>query len=164
MSALNAAFSDVIQGWKFGPFWRLLAWNDLKQRFRRSWLGVGWVMVAFILFLGSKLVIFSFLTKASFPVLALCARLRDISHLTVTSMQIMFFLTPIIWRTEDIGGAAKYVKWNPFTYYLDLIRVPVQTGTWPVESWIVVGCFTGAGLLLALSYFAYARQKIIFWL
>jgi len=62
---------------------------------------------------------------------ALCARLRDISHLTVTSMQIMFFLTPIIWRTEDIGGAAKYVKWN---------------------------------LLLALSYFAYARQKIIFWL
>ena len=262
MSALNAAFSDVIQGWKFGPFWRLLAWNDLKQRFRRSWLGVGWVMVAFILFLGSKLVIFSFLTKASFPVFAihltvgfaawrfimgavvegantfigaenwikgerlplsvhayravfrnfmlalgtllpvmavvayyghsslaawlsfpavvvvylinafwiaivfgaLCARLRDISHLTVTSMQIMFFLTPIIWRTEDIGGAAKYVKWNPFTYYLDLIRVPVQTGTWPVESWIVVGCFTGAGLLLALSYFAYARQKIIFWL
>lgn len=262
MTAIIAALKDMAQGWKFGPFWRLLAWNDLKQRFRRSWLGVGWVMVAFILFLGSKLVIFSFLTQASFavfaihltvgfaawrfilgavvegsntfisaenwikgerlplsvhayravyrnfllalgtllPVLgviawygdssraawlslpavvaiylvnafwisivfgALCSRLRDISHLTVTGMQIMFFLTPIIWRVEDIGGAAQYVKYNPFVYYLDLIRVPVQTGTWPAESWMIVGVFTAVGLLLALLSFAYSRQKIIFWL
>ena len=262
MSAISGAFSDIIQGWKYRPFWRLLAWNDLKQRFRRSWIGVGWVMLAFIMFLGAKLVIFSFLTKADFnlfvihltvgfaawrfiigaviegsntfissenwikgerlplsvhsyravyrnfllatgtllPVFAIiayfgqsslaawvsfpltiivfmlngfwisifvgaiCARLRDISHLTTTVMQIMFFLTPIIWRVEDVGRAKDWVKYNPFVYYLDIIRVPVLTGTYPVESWMIVGILTTVGFTLAISSFAWSRQKIIFWL
>ena len=95
---------------------------------------------------------------------ALCSRLRDLSHLITTSMQIMFFLTPIIWRVEDIGGAARFVKFNPFVYYIDLIRVPVQTGSWPVESWLFVGVFTAFGCLFALISFAYSRERIIFWL
>ncbi len=263
MSALTAALSDIVQGWKYRAFWQLLAWNDLKQRFRRSWLGVGWVMMAFILFLGAKLIIFSNISKSEFnifavylatgfaawrfiigavvegtntfisaenwikgeklpmsvhvyrsvfrnfllalgtipPVMiacwffmdsylmawvslpfviiaylvtafwvslllgALCARARDFSHLITTVMQIMFFLTPIIYEIEVLGPTAtKYMAYNPFVYYLDILRIPVLEGVIPWNSWMIVGCLTLVGFIAALSSFSFSRRRIVFWL
>lgn len=263
MSALTSALSDIVQGWKYRSFWQLLAWNDLKQRFRRSWLGVGWVMMAFILFLGAKLAIFSQISKSEFSVFAvyltvgfaawrfiigaviegtntfisaenwvkgeklpmsvhvyrsvyrnfllalgtippvmmtcwyfmdsymmawialplviltylltafwvslvlgaLCARVRDFSHLIVTTMQIMFFLTPIIYEIDVLGPtASKYMAFNPFVYYLDILRIPILEGVMPIQSWIIVGIFTAIGLILAILSFAFSRRRIVFWL
>ncbi len=45
--------------WKL---WLSLAWHGLRQRYKRSWIGVGWIAVSFALFTGIKLVIFGALT------------------------------------------------------------------------------------------------------
>lgn len=262
MSAIQSALSDIAQGWKYRSFWQLLAWNDLKQRFRRSWIGVGWIMLAFVLFLGSKLVIFSFMASSTFTVFAvyltigfaawrfimgaviegtntfvssenwikgeplpmsvhvyrsvyrnlllalgtvppvmiacwyfgtsniyiwasipfvliayllsafwvsivlgsLCARYRDFSHLILTTMQIMFFLTPIIWEVGMLGAKAKYVQYNPFVYYLDIVRIPMLEGYIPWNSWIIVGIFTVIGMTAAITVFSFSRRRIVFWL
>lgn len=263
MSALGGALKDIAQGWTYRSFWQLLSWNDLKQRFRRSWLGVGWIMAAFILFLGAKLAIFSNISTSDFNVFAvyltvgfaawrfiigavvegtntyisaenwikgeklpmsvhvyrsvfrnfllalgtippvmiacwyfmdshlmawvsilpvivtylitafwvsmllgaLCARVRDFSHLIVTVMQIMFFLTPIIYEMDVLGPTAqKFMAFNPFVYYLDILRIPVLDGVIPWQSWTIVGAFTAVGLALALTTFSLSRRRIIFWL
>ena len=86
----------------------------------------------------------------------ICSKYRDFGHLTQSIMQVMFFLTPILYTPEQLGDKAYLLNYNPFTHYLAIIRDPIYYQTFPVLSWQVVGIFTVVGWGLALAAF----QKI----
>ncbi|MGH8643016.1 MAG: ABC transporter permease [Gammaproteobacteria bacterium] len=93
----------------------------------------------------------------------LCARFRDIPQLVSSLLQIVFFLTPIMWRGEMLGRHQWVVQVNPIYHFLEITRAPLLAGAFPTTSWIVVGGITFAGFILTLLIFARYRARIAYW-
>jgi len=85
---------------------------------------------------------------------------RDVTQLVATIMRVMFFLTPILWLPEQIGSMGGIIKYNPFAYYLDLVRDYLLYGDTARENWIVVGSITVGAMFVALTLFAAAHRRI----
>jgi len=96
---------------------------------------------------------------------ALAARFRDIPMMVTSIMQIAFFLTPVIWRAEQLTERAKFlVVWNPLAAYLDILRRPLLGETASLESWyMALGALAVQAALFFALYLA-ARRRIVYWL
>lgn len=97
-------------------------------------------------------------------------RYRDVAPLLDSLIQLVFYMTPIVWTTktlEDQGGAvaerARIAELNPLYHYLEIVRAPL-TGQ-PLDAyhwWIVLAC-TAAGLVLALLAMRQWRSRVSYW-
>lgn len=94
----------------------------------------------------------------------ICARYRDITHLTQALMQVLFFVTPILYTPDALGDYAKFLNYNPFTHFLAIVRDPVVYGSVPTLSWVVVGVITLVGWLLALAVFSRQGRRVAFYI
>ena len=55
-----------------------------------------------------------------------CARFRDIMPIVNSVMQIAFFITPVIWKPEQLGPAGmSKLPFNPFYDLLEIVRAPL---------------------------------------
>lgn len=52
------AINDMIAGAKRWPLWLNLAWEEISTTYRRSTIGVAWVTLSFLLFIGVKVFVF----------------------------------------------------------------------------------------------------------
>lgn len=64
-------------------------------------------------------------------------------------MRVGMFITPVFWMPDNVGGLRRVLyDYNPFTWFLDIVRMPVLTGRFPfgefglclligVAAWIV---------------------------
>jgi ABC-type polysaccharide/polyol phosphate export permease len=52
-------FGDLIDGLRMTDLWRTFAWDEIQQRYRRSLLGVAWIVIAYAMFVGGVSIIFS---------------------------------------------------------------------------------------------------------
>ncbi|MDO4642714.1 MAG: ABC transporter permease [Cardiobacteriaceae bacterium] len=127
-------------------------------------LGVGinsnifWLLPAFvvvslnILWLGLIIAIF-------------CTRFRDMLPVIQSVVTLMFFVTPIIWKIEQLPSTRLHLaQLNPFTSLIMLLREPVLGIAPSIFYWQVAGTFALGGSLLALWVFSRTRQKITYWL
>lgn len=77
--------------------------------------------------------------------------------------RFLFFVTPIFWQPTD-GLRQTISDFNPFTYYLNIIRAPLL-GTPPSQmDWVVVGTFTFVGVVASLIVQFNFRKSVIFWI
>lgn len=94
----------------------------------------------------------------------LSARFRDVPQLIASVMQIMFFLTPIIWMPDGVGSRGELVaSLNPFAYFLDVVRGPMLGSPPPLTTWAVVIAITVVGSLGAYAFYARYRHRIAYW-
>lgn len=57
------------------------------------------------------------------------AFIPDAKFLIQNAMRIGMFLTPVFWSYENSGGLRHYLYWwNPFTYFLEIVRDPIVEG------------------------------------
>ncbi len=73
----------------------------------------------------------------------LATRYRDISPLLFSLVQLLFFMTPIIWNEATLehqgaGRWAKIVELNPLLHYLDIVRAPLLGADQELRHWVVV--------------------------
>jgi ABC-type polysaccharide/polyol phosphate export permease len=93
----------------------------------------------------------------------LCARFRDLPLIMGSVVQVMFFLTPVLWKPEFLGRHAWAADWNPINHLLEVVRAPLVDGRVPQLSWIVVIGMTVVGFALVLPLFARYRSRIAYW-
>ena len=104
------------------------------------------------------------ITPAAVTVFAfLGAFLPDSQYVVSNLMRIGMFVTPVFWVYEGTGGVRHaFYFWNPFTYFIEIVRVPVMTGEVPLRS--LFGC-AAIGIILwvvAIMLLARYRKKIVF--
>ncbi|RIJ17357.1 hypothetical protein D1227_04875 [Henriciella mobilis] len=92
------------------------------------------------------------------------ARYRDAAQFLAAIMRMAIFLTPILWIPVPGTLMAYVAYYNPLTYFIDILRVPLLDGTFPIDSWKTVGGITAAGWVLAILTFAWGRRKVIYWI
>ncbi|MFI5400288.1 MAG: ABC transporter permease [SAR324 cluster bacterium] len=93
-----------------------------------------------------------------------CTRFRDFPQLVTSLLQVLFFVTPIMWVPEQLGQRAYFVQFNPGYHVVELIRAPLL-GNAPREiTWLYLAAMTAAGGLVTFFMFRHYRNRISFWL
>jgi ABC-type polysaccharide/polyol phosphate export permease len=92
------------------------------------------------------------------------ARFRDVPPIVASFMQVLFFLTPVIWSVGALGGARHLLVLNPFVAAIDVVRSPLL-GVAPADtSWLILLAATVLGCLGGFALFARFRTRIAYWI
>lgn len=94
----------------------------------------------------------------------LSARFRDIPPLMGNVAQMMFFVTPILWRERDLGDRAFIAHLNPIYHLIEIIRAPLLGSAASLASWGAALAFTAVNLAVAVVFYARFRWRIPYWL
>jgi ABC-2 type transport system permease protein len=261
------AADDLIGGWKQRQLWGHLAWQDIRQRYRRSVLGpiwitismavtavalgvlyaglfqndlsvqlpyilVGFIVWAFIsgcisegsevfitneglikqlpaplsvhvyrlvwrqvLFFAHNMIVYAVMfvifpqplgwaSLTVFPALVLLTvtgawvalllgivttRFRDMAPITQSLVQLLFFLTPIVWIYQDlldnpaVADRARLVEFNPLLHFIEIVRQPLLGEEQHLRHWIVVLVITVVGWALTFAVVRRFRSRVAYW-
>lgn len=118
-----------------------------------QWL---WLVPGLLLILATALPAILLLAMA-------CARFRDLPQIVASLLQVLFFVTPVIWQPRLLGELQVLADANPFHWYIELLRAPILGQALPL--WMPAAC---AGVALSLGgatwlLFAAYRRRIAFW-
>tara|TARA_B110000444_G_C18803570_1_gene578727 strand:- start:960 stop:1718 length:759 start_codon:yes stop_codon:yes gene_type:complete len=96
----------------------------------------------------------------------LCARYRDLAQIVASVLQVMFYLTPIIWMPSLLPDrmGATFLQLNPFYHLLELIRAPLSGVVPGLTSWFVVLSIAVVGWAFTLLVFSRLRHSVAYWL
>lgn len=92
-----------------------------------------------------------------------CARYRDVPPIVGTLLQILFFLTPILWHPSLLPGRQRIVDWNPLHHFFEIIRAPLLGQMPSAISWAVVVSVTLLGWVVTFVLFRKYRGRIAYW-
>lgn len=93
------------------------------------------------------------------------ARYRDVMQIIRSLVQVVFFVTPVMWSPAILDPDKRFIIYaNPFYSFLELVRAPLL-GTAPTLFNVgVVTVFTLMGYLICKKMFVRYRSRIIYWL
>ena len=100
---------------------------------------------------------------ASIYLAILCVRFRDVPFIIQNIMQVMFFVTPIIWRMDDMGNRFRILEFNPFYILIELVRAPLINGyinKIHLFSMLSVSCIALVGLFFLVKNI---KNNIAYW-
>lgn len=93
----------------------------------------------------------------------LSARFRDIPQIVVSLVQILFLVTPIMWKPELLSGRDALMTFNPVFHLIELVRAPLL-GEWPKSTSIsAVAAITVINMAVAGLLFMRFRSRIAYW-
>ena len=92
------------------------------------------------------------------------ARYRDVPQLIANILQILFWLTPLMYFPEQLGQKRFIADYNPFTHMIALVREPLLGGTPSLNDWLVVLAMAVGGWAATFLFFARFRARIVYWL
>jgi lipopolysaccharide transport system permease protein len=95
---------------------------------------------------------------------AVCARFRDIPPIIGSIMQIAFYITPIIWRPEQLKGKIWWLAFNPFDALLEIVRQPLLGGVVPAHMWSSALVFSAGFCAVTALLFARIRSRLAYWM
>ncbi|MGY1632320.1 ABC transporter permease [Geodermatophilus sp. SYSU D01186] len=98
-------------------------------------------------------------------------RFRDLTPITQSIVQLMFFLTPIVWIYDDllnspnpaIAERARIAEFNPFLHFVEIVRAPLLGADQQVRHWVVVLAITVVGWVLTLVVMRRYRARVAYW-
>jgi ABC-2 type transport system permease protein len=98
-------------------------------------------------------------------------RFRDLVPITQSIVQLMFFLTPIVWiysdllnsPNPDIAARARIAEFNPFLHFVEIIRAPMLGEDQLWHHWFIVLAITVVGWALTLVVMRRYRQRVAYW-
>lgn len=96
----------------------------------------------------------------------LCARYRDIPQIVASVLQVVFYLTPIMWVPKLLPArAAVYLlDSNPAFHLIEIVRAPLLGQAPTAANWSAALGLTAIGWLAAVIVFGRHKRRIAFWL
>lgn len=94
----------------------------------------------------------------------LSARFRDIPLIVASIVQVIFFITPVIWRPEMLPSRALLLVLNPLYHMVEIIRAPLLGSTPSAENWAAVILISILGSALTLVFYSAYRWRIAYWI
>jgi lipopolysaccharide transport system permease protein len=105
------------------------------------------------------LVVLILISYAHITIMAyLTARFRDLPHGVASLMQVLFFLTPVMFTAEKLAekGLDFIYRYNPLYYLIEIVRYPLmQAKAAPMEVYIASGIYL---ILISIVAFVTARS------
>lgn len=98
-------------------------------------------------------------------------RFRDIPQVITSILQLIFYLTPIIWspdtflygKDNSLSWARVLFQFNPLYHFVQIMRGPMIGQTVSPISWLVAVGFTIVGWAIALVAMRNYRARVSYW-
>jgi ABC-type polysaccharide/polyol phosphate export permease len=96
----------------------------------------------------------------------LCARYRDLPQIIASILQVVFYLTPIMWMPSLLPKRAGLymLDLNPFYHLLEIVRLPLLGQIPALIHWEVTGCLAIVGWCMAITIYGRYKRRIAYWL
>ncbi|MFQ5514332.1 MAG: ABC transporter permease [Myxococcota bacterium] len=92
------------------------------------------------------------------------ARFRDIPQIVQSILTVAFFVTPVLWKVEQLGARAYLAAWNPMTHLMELVRAPLLGDPIFAVTWAAALATGVAGWAVTLLIFTRCRARLPYWL
>lgn len=109
-------------------------------------------------------IVFVFTIALGIILAIVTTRFRDIQRITESFLMIGFFLTPVLWRPQELVSNEFIATYNPFTHLIALVRAPLIGQSPAPLAWTVSLASTSVLIVIAIYAIARYRQKVQFWL
>lgn len=87
----------------------------------------------------------------------------DLQFIVQNLLRLGMFVTPIFWVHGGEGGLrGAFYHWNPFTYFLEIVRVPILDNEVPVLAFMLCLAMTLVLWVAALVVLGHYRKQIVF--
>jgi ABC-type polysaccharide/polyol phosphate export permease len=94
----------------------------------------------------------------------ICARFRDIPPAILSIIQLVFLISPVLWRPEDVPEKLQViVAYNPLSHFLTIVRSPLLGSDVPMQSWMVTLGIMLVGWAIALVLLRSYRTRVVYW-
>lgn len=97
-------------------------------------------------------------------------RFRDIPPVISSIINLVFFVTPIVWPVGLLKQDGNEGNWrvliaelNPLYHFVEIVRAPLIGHTQSWHHWVVVGAFTVVGWALAFVTLRNYRARVSYW-
>jgi ABC-2 type transport system permease protein/lipopolysaccharide transport system permease protein len=91
------------------------------------------------------------------------ARFRDVPPIVASSVQVVFFITPIFWPAAALGPHRWLADFNPIYAAIDVLRAPLLGQPTEPHSWLILALVTVLGCAGSFFFFARFRTRIAYW-
>lgn len=112
---------------------------------------------------GFILVIFNLSWIALFAAIV-SARFRDVQQVIATVMQLMFFISPVLWIPSEVSATNRLNALNPLAHMLSVIRQPLLGMGFPLDSAFYLLITGVAGWVVTFLVYASVRRRIVHYL
>ncbi|MDK8305290.1 ABC transporter permease [Corynebacterium imitans] len=100
----------------------------------------------------------------------IATRFRDVAPLLEALVQLLFYVTPIVWTTQtlkeqggEVAQRALLAEINPLYHYLEIVRAPMIDQPVAAYHWGIVGICTLIGLGVTLLAMRQMRFRVPYW-
>jgi ABC-2 type transport system permease protein/lipopolysaccharide transport system permease protein len=93
----------------------------------------------------------------------LSARFRDVPLIMSSIVQILFFVTPVIWKPDMLPDRAILLQVNPLYHMVEILRAPMLGSAPSVDNWLVVLLITLVGWAATSVFYSAYRWRIAYW-
>lgn len=93
-----------------------------------------------------------------------CTRFRDVGQIVSSMMQVLFFVTPILWHPRSLGTHQWVAMYNPIYSLIQLARGPLLGERPSMDIWLIALTMTISGLTVTFFVFSRFRGRIAYWL
>jgi len=91
------------------------------------------------------------------------ARFRDIPQVINSIVQILFFVTPLMWKPDAVKIPAYVTELNPVYHLLQIVRAPLLGEVPTASNYAAVGLVTLINVALSGLLFSRYRARIAYW-
>ncbi len=121
-----------------------------------SWI---WLIYYFLIFFISGV-------AASFILAVFCLKFRDLQFSIIVALQLIFFMTPVIWKIDQLSDKAQrfIIEPNLLYHYIEFFRSSVLYGVINYKSLTIISITTLVLVIISLVLYKYVNKKIIFWI
>ena len=95
-----------------------------------------------------------------------CARYRDLPQIVGSILQVVFYLTPIMWMPSLLPQRAGLylLDLNPAYHLLEIVRSPLLGQLPSATNWVVSLVLALVGWVVAIALYGRYKQRIAYWL
>ncbi|WP_275263474.1 ABC transporter permease [Alcaligenes aquatilis] len=112
--------------------------------------------------LGFALVVWNLMWAVTLLAL-LCARFRDLPQIVASFIQVIFYITPILFKRDMLQKYPLLIDLNPFAHLIEVVRGPLLGTAVPMLSWMVCLGLAVLGTLLSIFMHGKYRARIPYW-
>jgi ABC-type polysaccharide/polyol phosphate export permease len=96
----------------------------------------------------------------------LCARYRDLPQIIASVLQVLFYLTPVMWMPHLLNERTGLylLDFNPVYHMLEVVRAPLLNQMPSASNWMVVISIAVIGWSIALVIYGRYKHRIPYWL
>ncbi len=122
-------------------------------------------MVALISIPGLFLLVLN-LTWIALVLGVLCTRYRDLPQIITSVLQVIFYLTPIMWMPNLLPerSAQYFLNLNPVFHLLEIVRAPLVGAVPTMMNWEVSIGLAVVGWIFAFFVYGRYKSRIAYWL